>query len=141
MQQFHALIQTTSLRLDFTSSYLHVDTAVATVRAFLQHAGVPYDEFALHLVLREGLTNAVKHGNHEQPQRRVRCEVRLEPEALHIAIADEGAGFCWQRYYADEVGPGVPHGRGLWLMRAYGFDVSHTTRGNVLFLRTALPQQ
>ncbi|MGE3540082.1 MAG: ATP-binding protein [Candidatus Tectimicrobiota bacterium] len=139
MPPFLAIIRDTSVHLDFPSTYHHVDTAIATVSTFLRHKHIACNVFALALVLREGMTNAIKHGNHENPGQRVVCELRVEPAALHISIADEGPGFCWQRHRIEAVRAHVPHGRGLWLMHVYGFDVSHNSRGNVLFLQTALP--
>jgi signal transduction histidine kinase len=46
-------------------------------------------EHNLHQLIREGIANAVKHGGAQ----RVVIKIRSDPKAVHLEIADTGAGF------------------------------------------------
>jgi serine/threonine-protein kinase RsbW len=79
------------------------------------------------MALREALSNAIKHGNKLNPEKRVQVHMRLHPEGeLQIAVEDEGEGF-------DPAGLGDPtspdnllrsNGRGIFYMRQFMDDVS-----------------
>jgi serine/threonine-protein kinase RsbW len=92
-------------------------------------------EAGIELALREALANAVIHGNHEDPHKRVfiscRCTTNGE---VSIKIQDEGQGF--------ESGA-VPDpttvenrlrtsGRGIYLMRTFMDDVHFEERATVV---------
>ena len=55
---------------------------------------VPGDEFAVELVLRVALENAVVHGNQEDPRKKVRIRCRCGPaNEICIVVTDQGRGF------------------------------------------------
>ncbi|HHH84341.1 MAG TPA: ATP-binding protein [Firmicutes bacterium] len=67
----------------------------------------------------EGVVNAMKHGNAEDPQKNVDVELLLTEEALHITIKDRGNGF-YPEALADPMHPDnitIPGGRGIFLMK------------------------
>jgi serine/threonine-protein kinase RsbW len=127
--------QENKLTLYFSSSFEGVDRAVKEALAFLKPKELKVDPFAIHLVLREGLTNAVEHGNQNNPARPVYCGVEVDTAYLAITIEDEGEGFNWQQVMNKEPEENSPCGRGLLLMQAYQFTVSYNEKGNVLYLR------
>ena len=49
--------------------------------------------FAVHLSLEEAFINAIKHGNHGDPQKKILAECLITPEKFDISITDEGFGF------------------------------------------------
>src|SRR6202035_1020094 len=53
----------------------------------------PEDESDVEIALREAIANAVIHGNHENPRKRVYVTCRCEPDEVSIAVKDEGQGF------------------------------------------------
>jgi len=94
------------------------------------------DIFAIHLALEEALTNAIHHGNHNDPEKTVSVECLITPEKFDISIADQGSGFdpetlpdprCGENLYKTE-------GRGVLLIRAYMDVVEYNTMGNCLHL-------
>jgi serine/threonine-protein kinase RsbW len=103
----------------------------------LEELGYPArDVFGCRLALEEALVNAIKHGNKNDPAKRVRVECRIAPERFIIEIEDEGPGF----HPEDVPDPTAeenlekPSGRGIMLMRAFMTRVDYQGRGNRVFL-------
>jgi len=90
------------------------------------------DEDSLHWVgvaLRESVINAIKHGNREDPAKRVFVEFAFEPavEPTHLvlSIRDQGEGFD-PKQIADPLAPEnilKSSGRGIFFMRSFMDDV------------------
>jgi serine/threonine-protein kinase RsbW len=83
--------------------------------------------------LHEALTNAIRHGNQLQPDKKVTIVAELTCEQAVITITDEGPGFdpSAQVYDpAQEEHLLSHHGRGLWLIRHFMDEVNHNERGN-----------
>ena len=88
--------------------------------------------FAVRLALEEALSNAIKHGNKYDPNKRITVSAEVAPEATAITVADEGEGFDSKSLpdpTADE-NLEKPGGRGIMLMRAYMDEVAFNERGN-----------
>lgn len=134
MEPFIVSSHDQTLHVNFASSHVHLDEAVRATAAFLEQHACPIDSFDVQLILREGLLNAVHHGNQNNPSRRVSCTVELEQTCLRITIEDEGEGFPAHAYTPEAVEVDIPQGRGLLLMYVYEFDVAFNDKGNVLFL-------
>jgi len=90
------------------------------------------DLFALRLSLEEALTNAIRHGNKEKPDKRIVVRHSITPERIDIYIADQGKGFDPNGVpdpTADE-NLALPSGRGIMLMRAYMNVLEYNSLGN-----------
>ena len=79
----------------------------------------------ISMAVREGMINAVLHGNHYDAAKRVNLTFEQTGQEMIVTIADEGTGFV-----PDEVpNPLAPEnllkdsGRGIFLMRAFMDDV------------------
>ncbi len=48
--------------------------------------------FKINFMLREMLNNAVEHGNHFEPNKRVHCRVEVYDYYMYFYISDEGSG-------------------------------------------------
>lgn len=98
-----------------------------------------YDEdtiFAIKLAFEEAVTNAVKHGNRNDPTKRVHLRYHVDPDRIVFMVRDEGCGFC-----PDEVPDPTrdenlerPSGRGLMLMQSYMTQVRYSDAGNEVWL-------
>jgi serine/threonine-protein kinase RsbW len=102
------------------------------------------DIFAVRLVLREAVTNALRHGNGNDPAKHVNVAYLVSPAEVLAEVQDQGPGFN-----PDEVpNPLVkenrdrPCGRGVFLMRIYSTWVSFNRLGNrvILCRRRSDPQ-
>ena len=53
----------------------------------------PKDIFAVHLATEEAFLNAVKHGNKNNPDKKVKVDYSVTPDRVDITITDDGDGF------------------------------------------------
>jgi serine/threonine-protein kinase RsbW len=90
--------------------------------------------------LREALANAILHGNHNDPSKRVLVACFCECEAdggLLLVVRDEGQGFD-PHEVPDPTGAEAIdswHGRGIYLMRHFMDDVRFESGGSEVLLR------
>ena len=80
--------------------------------------------------VRECVVNAIKHGNREDPSKRVTVEFgftpRTDPNEMYVRVLDEGEGFDPVEI-ADPLAPEnilKSSGRGIFFMRSFMDDVS-----------------
>ena len=114
------------VRLDIPSCLELLDLAQSLGERVGRSVGL--DEEGLHwlgIALHESLINAIKHGNREDPRKRVYVEFTPmtdeEPPGLAIRIRDEGCGFD-PASIPDCVAPEnllKCSGRGIFLIRSF----------------------
>ena len=94
----------------------------------------------VQLGLHEALVNAVRHGNSENPEKRLRVRLILTPNWLIWQVQDEGSGLPHEARQ-----PALPEqmdalsGRGLFLIHQCFDDVRWSRRGNRLQLACRRP--
>jgi serine/threonine-protein kinase RsbW len=94
-----------------------------------------YDEpsvFAVKLALEEAVSNAVRHGNCDDPLRCIRVEFTAGPDRTEICVSDEGCGFNPAEVPDPTAAENLelPSGRGIMLMRAFMNEVCYNPAGN-----------
>lgn len=96
------------------------------------------DHFGVQMTLEETFTNAIRHGNGCDQDKRVRVECRLSGERFWMSVEDEGDGFkldhvadCTADENLEALG-----GRGMLLIQAYMESVSFNERGNQITVAT-----
>ncbi|MCX6593470.1 MAG: ATP-binding protein [Acidobacteria bacterium] len=121
------------LRVEMPGTLEGVDDFCGQFRHWYRETGPATSRFAVELLLREALTNAVKYG--AGPGVPVTCLLRGGRNRLVIAVRDQGAGFDWKsvsrRAPEDEPATG---GRGLEIFRRYADRVRFNQQGNALVL-------
>ena len=67
------------------------------------------------------MTNAIRHGNRQQPDRVVRIEYRFDGDEVTIRVADEGEGFDPEAVPDPTLPENLlrPNGRGIFYMRRF----------------------
>jgi anti-sigma regulatory factor (Ser/Thr protein kinase) len=92
-------------------------------------------EAAFRIAVSEALANAVTHGNHNQPSKRVSIRYCCEPnDALSILIRDEGHGF-------DPGNVSAPtdveedRNRGIYLMKSCMDEIQFRNGGTEIYMR------
>ncbi len=90
------------------------------------------DSFAIKLALEEGLNNAIRHGNGQDPAKTVEVQFEITDEKAVITISDQGKGFCPECVpdCTAEENLEKPSGRGIMLIHAYMDEVTYNETGN-----------
>lgn len=124
-----------NFHISIGSSLEEVEGAVSTALAYIEGEIPEHALFASELTLREALVNAIKHGNRFNQDKSVHLEIHIDQKTLFFKIQDEGNGFNWR----EEMAKTFPahdqdHGRGLVLIREYGFRSTWNKQGNTITL-------
>jgi len=77
--------------------------------------------FFLKLCFDEALTNAMKHGNKFDPNKKAFVNFSITKERVYIKIKDEGEGFTVEKVPSPLEGEGLTKGsgRGVFLMKQF----------------------
>lgn len=126
-----------SIEFTFSSTMENIDLVCAQVTDFLRSGinDVEQHIFPINLVLREGLTNAIRHGNSNNPEKIVKCLLEIcDGSRLLMTIEDQGDGFDWEKQQSAELPGSDDHGRGIIIMDTYFSRYSYNEKGNILYL-------
>jgi serine/threonine-protein kinase RsbW len=90
--------------------------------------------FAINLALEEALTNAIRHGNRLDPNKKVHVEARVTPRRVEITVQDEGPGFDRKNIPDPTAEENLEKcsGRGILLIEAYMSSVKWDRGGRRL---------
>jgi len=112
-----------------------LDLLMRFIRRFRSEDGSEVD---IEIALREALTNAIVHGNHENAEKRVYVASRCSQDGeVLVTIRDLGQGFD-SGLVPDPTAPEnrlSAHGRGIYLMQALMDEVQFDEGGTVVKLR------
>ena len=98
--------------------------------------------FGIHMALEESISNAIRHGNKEDPDKHVQVECEISAHRFWANIRDEGEGYCVEEV-PDCCAPEnleAPGGRGLALIRAYMTSVELSQNGSCLTMEKLLEE-
>jgi serine/threonine-protein kinase RsbW len=120
--------------LEMDTDLLNVDRCVDRIREFLEKRKAQDHFFALSLLTREALNNAMIHGNGQDPAKRVRFRLRALQDGFDLEVGDEGPGFDWRSRVMASSDVEDVRGRGHEIYRNYASAVRYNERGNVVTL-------
>ncbi len=136
---FKTVLEKDCLSILFRSSLENIDKVSDSAKIFLKNSSLDDHIFAVCLVLREGLSNAVRHAHHSDSSKVIKFILRIKGSDLYMEIEDEGEGFDWKNIisHLDEKEPDafVDHGRGFKIMGKYFGEFWYNEKGNKLFLK------
>jgi serine/threonine-protein kinase RsbW len=111
-----------SAHLVLASSFENIEVAERALLDLCDQAGCGgEDEYWIVTALREALANAVRHGNKQDPDRKVDVRYRIEDGRVEIRIEDEGDGFDLDAVPDPTHAENLlrPNGRGIFYMRQF----------------------
>ncbi len=126
------------LTMTFASTLENIDLADEETRQFLTERGLETAIFAVCLSMREGMTNAVKHGHGSDAAKSVCYSLLVRENHLMVEIEDEGPGFDWRAAQEKQPAVDCDHGRGLAIIRRYSHNFWYNEKGNKLFFTIAV---
>jgi len=133
MHMANSFSQKLSIVSDLSEAAKVVNTIVDQAQA------LGYDDasrFAIRLAMDEAMANAIKHGNANDPTRKVDIEYTVDDKRITISICDEGCGFNPDSVPDPTLDENIerPHGRGVMLMKAYMTSVEYNAQGNCVIM-------
>lgn len=101
-----------------------------------RHGYEPDATFAVKLALEEAITNAVKHGNRNDPSKHIVVRFHIDPERVVIMVRDDGPGFRPTAVPDPTAEENLerPNGRGIMLMHSYMTRICYNDNGNEVWL-------
>ena len=135
--KFEVLQTSDSISFVFSSTFDNIDRVCERATRFLQSKlqNISNQLFSINLVVREGLTNAVRHGNASDPEKNVKCLLLIEnKKKIKFVIEDQGNGFDWQKQQQVQTDDNKDHGRGFLIIQTYFTRYSYNKKGNILYL-------
>ncbi|HTS74987.1 MAG TPA: ATP-binding protein [Bryobacteraceae bacterium] len=93
-------------------------------------AQLPREErFAVELLVREALANALLHGS---AAKEVWCEVERLECGVAVRVGDDGEGFDWRSWLHSAADSKAESGRGVNIMRRYSSALRFNEKGNLV---------
>ena len=98
---------------------------------------------SISLAVQEAVANAIKHGNQQNPSKRVEVDFGVKAGEVVIEVSDQGRGFDPSRV-RDPLRPDNllrPNGRGLLFMNSFMDEIDYSFKpegGTVVTLRKRL---
>jgi anti-sigma regulatory factor (Ser/Thr protein kinase) len=112
----------------------NVDKAALITKNFLYEKGLRQLSFSTCLVLREALTNAVRHANKYDLTKKIFYLVQVGEDEIKITIEDQGHGFDWKKALEKKHDNSLDHGRGFEIMKTYFTSVEFNEKGTIISL-------
>ncbi len=127
------------LDIVMSSTMDYIDQADSQVKTFLKDNDLERYSFAVRVVMREGLTNSVRHAHGHDWKKLILFQLALNSGKLIMTIEDQGQGFNWRAAVAKatrETPEGLlrDHGRGFLIMDDYFDTWMYNEKGNILTL-------
>lgn len=129
------------------SRFENIELVQVVLADSLERLGIQDDDrHWIDVAVREAVANAIKHGNRQDPAKKVEVDLALENGDLVIQIQDHGEGFDPGRL-VDPLEPSnllKPNGRGIFYMKSFMDQVDVTPRaggGTVVTLRKRVASQ
>ena len=127
-----------SFQVTIKSDRDEVERAADRIMSLVQTLPCLQDGFdALHLALLEALSNAIIHGNREDPGKTIEVCAGCDDQARGVIAVDHGDGFYPAVLAAPLSGENIfaGHGRGVFLMRHLVDEVEFNLGGRQVVLR------
>ena len=112
----------TTVRLVLSSEVRLVDVVHSASEAMAGIAGFHEDDaLSVGIAVREAVINAIVHGNHRDPSRKVEVLLQARRTSIHARVRDHGAGFDTGATPDPTAGDNVfkSSGRGILVMRGF----------------------
>lgn len=90
------------------------------------------DVFAVQMAVEEAVMNAIKHGNHEDPEKSVSVFFEVTDVRFYAKITDEGPGFCPDEVPDPTLESNIEKvsGRGVMLIKTFVDECRYNKCGN-----------
>lgn len=116
-------------------SYLtEIDGICCEVHELFEQRHQTENWFAVDLLLREFINNAIIHGHQLDGCKQVEVSVRIGRKWIQLKIADQGPGFNWRHRGREIPDLSAVSGRGLCIAACYCQKIQHNHTGSSITL-------
>lgn len=120
-------------QLSLKSTYEDAESIPEFVEGLQKEAGLEEDVSGkLMLLLSEAVTNAIVHGNLEDPAKKVEVEIEIKPESIITTVEDEGEGYDPNEDSEDPLEEDnllKEGGRGIFLIQEISDEIEYFNQG------------
>lgn len=116
------------VEIDIRSSFEMVDLVQVVFESLSSQVGFGSDDSHwMSVAIRESVTNAVRHGNKMDPEKRVVVRFEYEESEFSVSVSDEGEGFDPQEIPDPLAEENLlrASGRGIFFMKNFMDDVHY----------------
>lgn len=137
--------QDLQIKVSISSRFENIDLVDVVMEAAMRHFGFDAETVErLGLAIREAVANGVRHGNKQEPTKKVELTCDLKQDVMALRITDEGSGFDVEAIPDPLAADNLfnPSGRGILLMRAFMDEVDFKfdeNGGTLVTLKKRLP--
>lgn len=111
---------------------IHIESMEEIIAKLAELGWSDRELFGVRMAIEESLTNAIRHGNGCDPEKKVEFECKASVERFWLQVQDEGEGFLLHKVpdctHADNLD--ACGGRGVMLIQAYMTSVEYNESGN-----------
>ena len=120
--------------LKMSATLENINLADDLLTEHIKQMDISVDLFAVRILLRESLLNAVTHGSDLDSDNEVSLKLEMGSDSLILCVGDCGEGFPWGEDWKkpDNLTEG---GRGLALMKIYSDHITFNQKGNEVILQ------
>lgn len=136
-----------SFHLSIGSRFENIELVQVVLKDTLERMGLDEDGlYWIDIAVLEAVANAIKHGNRQDPDKRVTVDCCLDGGELLIRVEDQGEGFDLARVDnpLDPQNMLKPNGRGIFYMQKFMDDIQYgagPAGGTVVTMRKRLGKE
>lgn len=116
------------------SELAEVETVCRETETLLARQKLSGQAFAVELLLREFLNNAIIHGHSSDVRKRVEVSLQIGRKWILLRISDQGPGFAWRKKSRVPPDGTATGGRGLAIGAQYAERMQFNQAGNQVTL-------
>lgn len=111
-----------------------IDLICKAVKKLFQKLKLDDEAYAVILLIREALNNAIIHGSNEDIVMTVSCILKIKGDQILITVKDQGPGFDWRKKLGQCVRDNSLSGRGICIYKLYADRIVFNEKGNMVSL-------
>lgn len=123
------------IKITMDSRMENIDRSAIITKEFLHSKRLGDLCFSTGLVLREALTNAVRHANKYDLSKKIFYTIKADESSLTMIVEDQGRGFDWKTATQKKHDMKADHGRGFEIMKTYFNKVEFNEKGTIISLK------
>ncbi len=112
------------------SSLCQLDSLCSRAKTMMETRGECEHAFAVDLLLREFVNNAILHGHRGETDRQATVLLKVSRDWIKIQVTDQGPGFDWRARKKVPPDTDATSGRGLAIGLHYAQRMRYNFRGN-----------